>query len=51
MRDSETTMDRAGVYGTPLAELLSPSADAIQFSPLMPGASELESLRNSATPP
>jgi len=42
MRDSETTVDRAGVYGTPLAELLSPPPDAIQFSPLMPGARTLE---------
>ena len=32
-----------GVYGTPPAELLPPPADAIQFSPLMPGAADLES--------
>ena len=42
MRDSETAVDRAGVYGAPLAELLSPPADAIQFSPLMPDARTLE---------
>jgi 16S rRNA (guanine1207-N2)-methyltransferase len=35
-------MDRAGVYGAPLAELLSPPVDAIQFSPLRPGAQALE---------
>jgi 16S rRNA (guanine1207-N2)-methyltransferase len=42
MRDSEIAMDRAGLYGAPLAELLSPPADAVQFSPLMPGAQALE---------
>jgi 16S rRNA (guanine1207-N2)-methyltransferase len=42
MRDAETTVDRAGVYGTPPAELLNPTAGAIQFSPLMPGAETLE---------
>jgi 16S rRNA (guanine1207-N2)-methyltransferase len=42
MRDSEIAMDRAGMYGTPLAELLSPPGDAIQFSPLRPGAQSLE---------
>lgn len=42
MRDSDTAMVRAGVYGTPPAELLSPPADAIQFSPLVPGAQALE---------
>src|SRR4051812_20113641 len=42
MRGSETGLDRAGVYGTPPAELSSPPADAIQFSPLMPGARPLE---------
>jgi 16S rRNA (guanine1207-N2)-methyltransferase len=35
-------MDRAGLYGTPPAELLSPRPDAIQFSPLMPDAQALE---------
>ncbi len=34
--------DRAGVYGALPAELLSPPAGAIQFSPLIPGAAELE---------
>ena len=33
---------RVGVYGAPSAELVSPPADAIQFSPLTPGAAELE---------
>jgi len=42
MQDSETVADRAGVYGTPPAELLSPPAGAIQFSPLVPGARTLE---------
>ena len=42
MRDSKTTVDLAGVYGMPPAELLSPPAGAIQFSPLIPGASMLE---------
>src|SRR3954468_6555555 len=42
MRDSEIAMDRAGVYGMPLAELLSLPGDAIQFSPLIPGARALE---------
>src|SRR5882757_4983000 len=32
----------AGVYGTPHADVLPPPIDAIQFSPLIPGASELE---------
>jgi 16S rRNA (guanine1207-N2)-methyltransferase len=47
MRDSETTVGRAGVYGTPPAELLSPTAGAIQFSPLMPGAETLEQRREN----
>src|SRR6266700_927328 len=42
MRESETKMDRAGLYGTPPAELLSLQPDAIQFSPLMPCAQALE---------
>ena len=42
MRDFEIVVAGAGVYGTPLAELLSPPAGAIQFSPLMPGAQTLE---------
>ena len=41
----QTDADRAGVYGVPPAELLPPSADAIQFSPLMPGSADLESQR------
>jgi 16S rRNA (guanine1207-N2)-methyltransferase len=44
MRASETATDRVGLYGTPLAELLSLPAGAIQFSPLIPGASTLEQL-------
>jgi 16S rRNA (guanine1207-N2)-methyltransferase len=42
MRDSEIVVDGAGVYGAPLAELLSPPAGAVQFSPLVPGAQALE---------
>ncbi|WP_407664101.1 class I SAM-dependent methyltransferase [Microvirga alba] len=33
---------REGVYGTPPAELVSPAEDAIQFSPLIPGAETLD---------
>ena len=33
----------AGVYGKPPADVVETPADAIQFSPLIPGASELES--------
>ena len=47
MRDSEIVVTGAGVYGTPLAELLSPPAGAIQFSPLMPGAQTLEQQNES----
>lgn len=32
----------AGLYGKPPADVLEPAADAVQFSPLMPGAAELE---------
>lgn len=39
----QTDADRVGVYGTLPAELLPPLTDAIQFSPLMPGATDLES--------
>jgi 16S rRNA (guanine1207-N2)-methyltransferase len=42
MREFETKVDRAGLYGTQPAELLSSPPDAIQFSPLMPGAQPLE---------
>jgi len=35
--------ERVGVYGTLSADLLSPPVSAIQFSPLIPGAAELES--------
>ena len=37
-----TAAGRTGVYGTPPADLVTLPADAIQFSPLMPGASALE---------
>src|SRR5258708_10338482 len=47
MRESETKVDRAGLYGTPPAELLSPPPDAIQLSPLMPGAQALEQQRDN----
>jgi 16S rRNA (guanine1207-N2)-methyltransferase len=40
--DSPPAADRAGVYGVLPADLLAPPADAIQFSPLIPGAAELE---------
>jgi 16S rRNA (guanine1207-N2)-methyltransferase len=36
----ETRFD--GVYGTPPAELVDPGQEAIQFSPLIPGAKKLE---------
>lgn len=38
----------AGVYGKPPAELANVAADAIQFSPLMPGASTLEQQADGA---
>jgi 16S rRNA (guanine1207-N2)-methyltransferase len=47
MREFETKVDRAGLYGTPPAELLSLPPDAIQFSPLMPGAQALEQRREN----
>jgi 16S rRNA (guanine1207-N2)-methyltransferase len=34
----------AGIYGKPSAEIVDVPADAIQFSPLMPGASSLDTL-------
>jgi 16S rRNA (guanine1207-N2)-methyltransferase len=43
-----TATGRTGVYGTPPAEFLDLPVDAIQFSPLMPGASALE-LRDKGT--
>jgi 16S rRNA (guanine1207-N2)-methyltransferase len=36
------TTTRSGVYGTPPAELAEAPDDAIQFSPLIPGAAKLE---------
>jgi len=45
--DSITAAARAGLYGTPAADVLARPADAIQFSPLMPGASELEAQREA----
>src|SRR5665811_459447 len=40
--DINTMQNSAGIYGTPPAEVLDSPVNAIQFSPLMPGASALE---------
>jgi len=42
MDDVGSVAGRTGVYGTPSGELLDLPVNAIQFSPLMPGASALE---------
>jgi 16S rRNA (guanine1207-N2)-methyltransferase len=42
MQNIRAAAGRAGLYGTPPAEVLVAPIDAIQFSPLMPGASALE---------
>jgi len=42
MNDAATTTGRNGVYGMPPADVVDTPADAIQFSPLIPGSSELE---------
>lgn len=47
MRDSAAA-SRTGVYGVPDAKLVNVPADAVQFSPLMPGASELETQEEGA---
>jgi len=43
MQHAGTAAGRNGLYGTPPAGVVDIPADAIQFSPLMPSASELES--------
>jgi len=43
VQTDETATKPNGVYGMPLADLSDISANAVQFSPLMPGASALES--------
>ena len=42
MNEAATTTGRNGVYGTPPADVVATPADAIQFSPLIPGSSALE---------
>jgi 16S rRNA (guanine1207-N2)-methyltransferase len=42
MQNTGASEGRAGIYGMPPAEVLDLPVDAIQFSPLMPGASDLE---------
>lgn len=40
--DINTMQNNAGIYGTPSADVINLPVNAIQFSPLMPGASALE---------
>ena len=37
-----------GVYGAPPREVVEPTAGAVQFSPLVPGAERLEDLADGA---
>src|SRR4051794_13535101 len=42
MQDAGIAAGRNGLYGVPPAQTVDLPVDAIQFSPLMPGAAELE---------
>jgi 16S rRNA (guanine1207-N2)-methyltransferase len=44
-RDAGIATGRNGLYGVPSTDVVDLPADAIQFSPLMPGAAELEAIQ------
>lgn len=48
MQNAGTAAGRAGIYGAPPAKVVDLPVEAIQFSPLMPGASPLEAEEEGA---